>query len=55
MAGYSQEVVVKARRGDEDHVKHAVCLFTDFPAFVIHVSLPQTPSLCQEKFKKIID
>lgn len=38
MAAYSQEVVVKARRGDEDYVKHAICLYPDFPAFLANVS-----------------
>lgn len=37
VAVYSQEVVVRARRGDADYVKHAVCLFTDFPAVVFTV------------------
>ncbi|KAK6162682.1 hypothetical protein DH2020_002523 [Rehmannia glutinosa] len=36
LAVYSQEVVLKARRGDSDYVKHAISFFTHFPAVVIH-------------------
>lgn len=34
---YSQEMVVKVRKGDGDYVKHAVRFFTDFPPVVITV------------------
>ncbi|KAK4414578.1 Bax inhibitor 1 [Sesamum alatum] len=37
VAVYSQEVVLKARRGDVDYVKHAITLITDFPAVLFHV------------------
>ncbi|KAI3444807.1 hypothetical protein Pfo_001472 [Paulownia fortunei] len=37
VAVYSQEVVLKARRGDGDYVKHAISLFTDFPAVAVHL------------------
>ncbi|KAK6162662.1 hypothetical protein DH2020_002503 [Rehmannia glutinosa] len=39
---YSQEVKVKARRGDSDYVKHAIHLFTDFPAVIIRVIMVLT-------------
>ncbi|KAG8362623.1 hypothetical protein BUALT_BualtUnG0057300 [Buddleja alternifolia] len=37
VAAYSQEMVLKARGGDVNYVKHSITLFADFPAVVFHL------------------
>ncbi|KAL7158394.1 hypothetical protein ABFS83_02G140100 [Erythranthe nasuta] len=37
VAVYSQEVVLKARKGESDYVRHAVNVYTDLPPIVITV------------------
>ncbi|KAH6758217.1 hypothetical protein C2S51_018452 [Perilla frutescens var. frutescens] len=34
---FSEEVVLRARGGDGDHVEHALNFYTDFPSFVVHL------------------
>jgi hypothetical protein len=33
----TQEIIERAHRGDMDHVKHALTLFTDFVAVLVRV------------------